>query len=232
MPNTPTQAATPAAGKPGFFEARRERTETERYEGELATWTEEDTGLRDLQEQARTFTGDPHESGGFVLHRDERTFLIASGVVLIEPRVTRGEYVGGSRGASLRIAKSVSYRVGQSRGTYQPGPSRPIPTDDSDAIITNKRVIFRGTKAIREWRFDRLVGMTHSADGYWTALQVSNRQKVSGLGYGPDHAKLVRFRLELAVAEWRGARADVVADLGQQVASHQSLKPVDPRLQR
>ena len=204
----------------------------DQYIRDLATWTAEDQRLRDLLNEARTFTGDDHEAGNFVLHRDERTFLLARGVVLIEPRTAPGQYAGGSRGVSIRVAKGVSYRVGQSRGTYQPGPTRPTPIDEGDAIITNKRVIFRGPKATREWRFDKLVGSTDSDDGYWTALQVSNRQKVSGIGYGSDHADIVRFRLHLALADWRGTRERLVAELTHLIENHADQKPIDPELKQ
>ena len=118
------------------------------------------------------------------------------------------------------------------RSAYQPGPSRLTLIDDGDAIITNRRVILHGPKPIREWRFSKFVGVTHSDGGYWSALHVSNGQKASGIGYGPDHVELVLFRLDLAAAEWWDARTDLVEELAQQVENHQSLKPVDPGDQR
>lgn len=115
-----------------------------------------------------------------MLRAKETVFLQVTGAVLIEPRVAPGTYTGGSNGVSFRIAKGVSYRVGQNRGTYQPGPTNPTPIDTGEALISSERVLFRGTKATREWAFAKLLGYTHSDTDDWTALQVSNRQAPRG----------------------------------------------------
>lgn len=150
-------------------------------------------------------------------------------MVLIEPRTAPGQFRGGSQGVSLRIAKGVSYRVGQSRGTYESRPTRPTPIDTGEALISNQRVIFRGPMHSREWLYKNLVGLDHSPDGFWTALQVTNRQRVSGIGYGTEHADLVRFRLQLALSDWREQdRSTLIADLEQQRSEHRALLPQRP----
>lgn len=219
------------AGEPtgGFFATRKLRREIEAYERAAADWAVEDQELADLIDQARTFFGESADSGGFVLKPGERTYLIAQGAVLIEPRTGLGQFRGGSQGVSFRIAKGVSYRVGQSRGTYEPGPTRPTPIDSGAALISSQRVIFRGPMHSREWLYKNLVGLDHSSDGFWTALQVSNRQRVSGIGYGSEHADLVRFRLQLALTDWREqGRDDVISHLEQQRHAHREHQPRRP----
>lgn len=53
----------------------------------------------------------------------------------------RREYVGGSRGISLRIAKGVSYRVGASRG-YSETIEDDVVEATGSLIVTSKRLIF------------------------------------------------------------------------------------------
>ncbi len=149
-----------------------------------------------------------------MLRAKEKAFLLAAGAVLIEPRTMPGTYVGVSRGTSFRVMKGVAFRVGSSRGTYQPGPTSPTPIDTGQAVITDQRVIFGGTKASCEWAYTKLIGYSHAEDGTWTAIQGGNRQKTSGIGYGTDHGDLFRFRLELAIATWRGTgRGALIEDL-------------------
>ncbi|HJH09071.1 MAG TPA: TerB family tellurite resistance protein [Psychrobacter pasteurii] len=64
---------------------------------------------------------------------------------LIEERAVRGRYQGGSAGVSIRVAKGVSFRVGQSRGTYQ-SDREPVAVSSGKLIVTNKRIIFDGDK--------------------------------------------------------------------------------------
>lgn len=81
--------------------------------GWLLAWSEEDNELADLLDQTRTFFGEDNaDTVGFMLKPGERTYLIARGVVLIEPRTAPGQFRGGSQGVSVRIAEGVSYRVG------------------------------------------------------------------------------------------------------------------------
>ena len=64
---------------------------------------------------------------------------------LIEERAVRGRYQGGSAGVSFRVAKGVSFRVGQSRGTYH-SDREPVAVSSGKLIVTNKRIIFDGDK--------------------------------------------------------------------------------------
>ena len=161
-----------------------------------------------------------------MLKAGERPFLLIRDAALIEPRATPGHWKGASQGVSFRVAKGVRYRVGQSRGTFVPGPTTPTPIDIGDALVTGRRVLFRGPQATREWLFDKMVGYAHSDDNTWTSVQVSNRQKTSGIAYGADNAHEFQFRLELALAVWRGDRGPLVAALEAQRAEHAIARPV------
>ena len=77
-----------------------------------------------------------------ILRDGELVFLVTSGVA-VEEKVVRREYAGGSRGVSIRVAKGVSFRVGNSRGHSVP-ISELVPISEGQLIITSLRVIFQG----------------------------------------------------------------------------------------
>ena len=222
-------AAPRSEPKKGLLAAHREAKVHDRYQHDLAEWTEDDEELASCIEAAESFDGfEPSAASGFVLKACERPFLLIRGAALIEPRATPGHWRGASQGVSFRVAKGVRYRVGQSRGTFVPGPTTPTPIDLGDALVTGRRVLFRGPQATREWLFDKMVGYAHSDDNTWTSVQVSNRQKTSGIAYGADNAHEFQFRLELALAVWRGDRGPLVAALEAQRAEHAIARPILP----
>ena len=222
-------SVAPSEPRKGFLAARREAKVHERYEHELAEWTADDDELSSFIEAAKAFDGfEPSLASGFVLKAGERPFLLIRDAALIEPRATPGHWKGASQGVSFRVAKGVRYRVGQSRGTFVPGPASPTPIDTGDALLTGRRLLFRGPKATREWLFDKMIGYAHSEDSTWTSVQVSNRQKTSGIAYGAENAQEFHFRLELALAVWRGDRGPLVAALEAQRAEHAVARPILP----
>ena len=163
-----------------------------------------------------------------VLKHDEHLFYVLEGAQLIEPKRPPGHWVGGYSGFSFRIAKGVRYHVGGTRGHYQQGEERPAPIDMGTVTITDKRVVFQGTRQVREWAFSRLIGYQNDPKIPMTNLEVSNRQKVSGFLYDHEHAESVHFRLALAVAHHTGSVDDLVASLERELAEHEAAKPVQP----
>src|SRR5262249_22589818 len=140
--------------------------------------------LEDQLDNAKNFTGyDPADAPGVPLHAKagERLFLSAEGAFLIEPRRGPGHYEGASQGVSVHVpgTKSMRYRVGATRGTFVQGEEKPTPIDQGTFVITDQRAVFIGAQQTREWLWSKLIGFTHSADAPWTAIAVSNRQKVS-----------------------------------------------------
>jgi hypothetical protein len=157
--------------------------------------------------------------------RGERIFFVGQGAALIEPRRQPGHYAGGYSGFSFRIAKGVRCHVGGTRGTYMQGDEVPTPIDTGTMTITNQRVVFQGSKHAREWDFSKLLGVENHTEAPWTALPVSNRQKVSGVLYDAQNAPLVRFRLSLALAHHNNTTSDFAAHLQQELAEHAASRP-------
>jgi hypothetical protein len=202
---------------------RAERAEKTR-DKQLQTWQTDEQSIQEMLDVARTFHG-LEAAPGFMLKRAEAAYSIITNVALIEPRRAPGEYKGSYSGYSFRITQGVRYHVGGSRGHYVPGPESPTVIDRGDACITDQRVLFRGPKQSREWQFAKMIGYTPSADRSWTALQVSNRQKVSGIAYGSAVADLFEFRLHLAVATFQGQRDALITELERERQAHSSARP-------
>lgn len=224
----------------GFLADRRKRKEAEAAakaaalrladaRADRADWVEQVAELEQRLEMLDTWWGSDVEGWhGFIEKKGETAFLMIEGVALIEPRRTPGHWQGSNQGASFRVAKGVSYRVGGTRGTYVPGPDVPTPIDVGDALISNQRVVFIGQKATREWAYAKLVGVMHDDTDPWTALQVTNRQKVSGILYGWEAAEDVRWRLTLALASFLDERDKLRAQVSSELADLRTSEPADP----
>jgi hypothetical protein len=152
-----------------------------------------------------------------------RVFLrILSAIV---PGTRRG--LGGGFDASFRRSAGLACFISRmGLRTLVAEPTTPTPIDTGDALLTGRRLVFRGPKATREWLLDEMVGYAQSEDNTWTSVQVSTRQKTSGIAYGADNAQEFQFRLELALAVWRGDRGPLVAALEAQRAEHARSRPV------
>jgi len=220
----------------GFLENHRRKAEEQRVaadhmraEQAYRAWYDADQQLSALAEEVRSFDGlDGAADSPVVLKKGERMFLVASGAHLIEPRRGPGHYSGGYQGVSFKVMKGVRYHVGGTRGTFVQGEERPSPIDEGTVTITDQRVVFQGMKQAREWSFAKLLGVQHDPHLPWTAIQVSNRQKVSGFLYDEANAPMVRFRLSLALTHFRGDVKDLQAEVDRQLAEHRSEQPPYP----
>jgi len=97
------------------------------------------------------------------LHTGEKLVCVLPGTSFYEPRSVR-VYQGGSSGVSFRVAKGMSFRVGQSRGQSESHDELRM-LDQGDFIITSQRVIFCGSTKTVTIDFDQIVGTTAFADG-------------------------------------------------------------------
>lgn len=115
---------------------------------------------------------------GVVLQKTEIVYWFEPSA-LMEERVVRRRYEGGSSGVSFRIAKGVSYRVGAHRGHVVPETAT-VPISEGQLVITNKRVVFHGNRKSFALKYDKLIGMELFEDGL-------------SLSAATGKAKLVRF---------------------------------------
>jgi hypothetical protein len=89
------------------------------------------------------------------------------------------EWRGANHGFSFRVAKGVYYRTGQTRG-HIVTTGQQLATEDTGVLtITNRRVVFNGSRKALEFDYKKLVDVEVYTDGL--KLAVSNRQAPSVL---------------------------------------------------
>jgi len=209
-----------------------QRDERERYQRELGEWQEESGRLQqeiELAAEPTGFTG-MSERVPVVLHKGEGVFLVSDGAILVEPERTPGHWANSYSGVSFRVMKGVRYHVGGSRGQYIPGEEVTAAMAIGTVTITNQRVAFQSDKEAREFAFSKLIGYQHDPEKPLTYFQVSNRKKVSGIGYSAQSARLWRLRLAVALAHFRGEVPALIEHLRAEAAEHEAAKPKAPVL--
>jgi hypothetical protein len=209
----------------GLFEHHREKKAEEAYHEALAAWQGDD---QVLQRCVALADHPPGAASGLVLKSGEGCYFTYRNTALIESRVAQGHYVGAYSGFSFRIAKGVRYHVGGTRGHYVPGPDTPTTIDVGTMFFTTQRFVFLGAKQSREWAFSKLLGFQHDQSVPRTFVQVSNRQKVSGFNYAPEHALLIHFVVALCLAAFQGNLPDLQASIREQAQAHQAAMPSPP----
>jgi hypothetical protein len=104
------------------------------------------------------------------------------------------------------------------------GSPTPTSIDVGTVFVTNQRVIFRGNRQTRECAFAKLIAYQHSNAGS-TTFSVSNRQKPTVIHYGPKLSGVFEFRLDLALAHYRGDLGEFVDKLKQGLAEIDQERP-------
>lgn len=93
---------------------------------------------------------------GLILKANEVAhFVIEAG--LLEERVVNRGYQGGSAGVSIRVAKGVSFRVGQQKGRMI-SEKGIVEVDTGTFVVTNQRLMFVGSKKSFSYPFSQLIG--------------------------------------------------------------------------
>jgi hypothetical protein len=164
-----------------------------------------------------------------MLKPGERLFSTLTGGGLFEPRREPGHWSGRSAGVSVPTGVAgIRVRVGRSAGTFVQGAETPTVIDTGNASITSQRVVFQGEKYTREWDYSKLIGIVHYSDRPATAIQVSNRQKTSGIVYPGPSPEPIRLALTVAVAVFRGEADETIEELQGELARLDSAGPVQP----
>ncbi|MDO5768848.1 MAG: hypothetical protein Q4P13_05030 [Psychrobacter sp.] len=95
-------------------------------------------------------------SYGLILKGNEQVHFRAN-ASLLEERVISRKYQGGSSGVNIRVAKGVSFKVGQQKGRSV-SEKGIVTVDEGDFYVTSQRLIFKGSKKNFSLTFAQLVG--------------------------------------------------------------------------
>lgn len=127
---------------------------------------------------------------GLVLKANEVAhFIIEAG--LLEERVVKRGYQGGSAGVSIRVAKGVSFRVGQQKGRMV-SETGIVEVDTGSFVVTSQRVMFVGGKKSFSYPFSQLIGYQVFTNG----IDISSSKGVTRnlsfkRSYDPDMLELI-----------------------------------------
>jgi hypothetical protein len=210
-----------------MFEKHREHRAEKHYQEALAAWQTQRDGYADLVATARQFHG--VTTSEINLGSGELLFYKVDGAGLVEERRGPGQYQGRSSGVSVPIGNisghAIRYHVGASRGHYVQGAPILTVIDQGSVFVTNRRVIFTGAKQTRQCDYAKLIGYEHDDHTGTTTFSVSNRQKPTVVTYGPAVAGAFDFRLDLALATYRGTIDQFTDGLQQTLAALDANRP-------
>ena len=213
-----------------MFEKHKAEKAAKEYREALAHWQSLRDGYAHLLEVAQQFQGEATEE--IMLKAGEALFYKVTNTSLIEERRGQGHYQGGSTGFSIPVATigghAVRYHIGATRGTYVQGAPIMTDVDIGTTFITNQRVIFEGKKQTRECLFAKLIGVTPDDPGGETTISVSNRQKPTTIHYGAELAGSFDFRLELALAYYKGTVDAFVSQVRSELEQIEAAQPQSP----
>jgi hypothetical protein len=115
------------------------------------------------------------------LKKGERPLFVLSGASLIEYQSTGSTYSGTNAGVSLPIVGGVRGYVGGSAGSINKNPEELMVVDVGTAVYTNQRIVFTGSKMVRDWEFSKVLSLDVGMNGQDVRIAVSNRDRTSGL---------------------------------------------------
>jgi hypothetical protein len=224
----------------GIFSAFKQRAANkalaaanQRYGEELASWTRDCAAIEEMLTVARDCAAGKArdhfvdtDDFGFMLKAEEFAIAHLQGVMYLEVVKAPTRYSGGYGGVSFPIFGRVRINTGRTGGQIIPGEESIDVTDSGNALITNTRIMFAGTKRTHEWKFDKMMSCSHM-DGGMTIFAM-NTGKPAGLGYGEGSATEVQFRIELAAAMALGTLERYEAELLAEKAELATEKPVAP----
>ena len=164
---------------------------------------------------------------GFMLKANEFGVGLIQGAGYIELVKAPSQYTAGYGGVSFPLFAGIRLNTGRIKGKRIPGQESMSHTDTGTAFITNTRVMFQGQLRTHEWKFDKMMGMSHLPGGI-TTFAMTTRGKPAGIGYGDDVASVVQFRLELASALALGTLPRFRGELQVEKDKHAAEMPVPP----
>jgi hypothetical protein len=201
-----------------------DKAKERRQAAELAAWQIDRDRLQAFIARAETFPGATNSevpSLPLPLADGERALLVLPGVQLIEPRRLPAHFMGGNSGFTFHVTRSTLGRSGA-------GDDGPTPIDTGVITVTDKRAVFAGSLHTRTWDYATVIGYHTNADPPWTAIAVSDRQRVSGVRYDPAQAEEFRFALALGMARHHQSAATLVDDLRRQLEELDRERPPGP----
>ena len=150
---------------------------------QLAAWQED---VATLEKIITVFTaaskGEDSVPNTLMQEKGEHTLWSATGI-FHETGRSPSQYVGGSGGVSIPVGGGIRFRVGAMKGQVVPGAELQMDKDQGVVMLTTERLIFTGPLKSQQWDFDKLLMVSTTPDESDYFINVSNRQKTSGVRF-------------------------------------------------
>lgn len=225
----------------GFLSGLRQRKAekkfaeaTQVFAVRMSQWDEEDALINEMMEHVSLCIAGkldevfPDKSDyGFMLKTSEIPVGLIQGAGYVELVKAPAQYQAGYGGVSFPLFGGIRLNTGGIKGKRIPGAESMDLTDTGTALITNSRVMFQGQKRTHEWKFEKMMAMSHLPGGI-TTFAMTAKGKPAGLAYGDTAASVVQFRLELASSLALGTLDRFLAELQVEKDKHATEKPVPP----
>jgi hypothetical protein len=225
----------------GFFaslkaknDERKAKAAAHAYATAHSKWAEEDNKISDyIAVVSDCINGRMHEQlsdhtdYGFMLNEGEIPVAYLSVSLYLEVVRAPSSYSGGYGGVSFPLFGGIRLNTGRTGGKITQGAESVETTDEGVTMITTERIMFTGALRTAEWKFAKMLSITHSPAGY-SVFAISGNRKPAGIAFGPDVAAEVQFRIELGAAIARNRLEQYLTELQAEKAQHDSLMPVPP----
>ncbi|HEY7947251.1 MAG TPA: hypothetical protein VID75_06225, partial [Acidimicrobiales bacterium] len=192
-----------------------DKAKARRGAADLAAWQAQRIRVQSFIARVETFTGATSADGGplpIELLEGEHALLVLPVVRLIEPRRLPSHFMGGTAVVTFHVAGGAP-------------DEEATPVDTGTVTVTDRRTVFSGSLHTRTWDHSSVIGYHSNEQPPWTAIAVSDRQKVSGIRYDPTHAEEFRFALALGLARSHQAQAGLLDDLNRQLEDLDRRRP-------
>jgi hypothetical protein len=208
------------------FKAKRAAKAAQKaYDLAYAQWSEDVTTL-DKIIAAITAARDGKDSvPNTMMQKSGECTLWSGRAVFHEVGRTPSRYVGSSSGFSVPVAAGIRFRVGATQGTIVPGTELQMDKDEGTVMLTTQRLIFVGPIKTQEWNFDKLLMLSTNTDESDYFINVSNRQKTSGVRFDPATGREFNRFLGSAAAAHESGYEAVLKELHSLKSAADAQKP-------
>jgi hypothetical protein len=111
------------------------------------------------------------------------------------------------------VVAGIRFRVGAMQGQSIPGEELQMDKDQGVVMLTSQRLIFTGPVKTQEWDFDKVLQVSCTQDQADYFINVSNRQKTSGVRFHPETGRHFNRFLGSATAAHEVGFAAVLKEL-------------------
>lgn len=216
-----------------MFEAHRVKKATRAHEAARRRWEDERNGYVAMLDLARRFHGT--SSNQLRLEPGEALFYSVAGASLVEEHRAVGYRHEGSAGVSIILgsvaARPVRYRATAAGEHAVQGSRTPTAVDTGPMYVTNRRVVLEGMWQTKACGFDELLEVRHVEYAGSTTFVKAFQPESMSVHYGPGLAASFEFRVDLALAHFRGTVGDLVAELEKDLTAIEANCPSAPVLQ-